>query len=86
MFKTFHDLLEKPDSYDEADYQAFLNRCIEIKTQKKNKRDERNNNLKERIQMMVAEYEKKGIDLNEEEIIEEIKKQLVQENLNVGGI
>lgn len=42
-------------------------------------------NLKTRIQDMITEYEKKGIDLNEEEIIEAIKNQIIQEKLDEGG-
>ena len=34
---------------------------------------------------MVTEYEKKGMDLSEVEILEEIKNQLVQEKLKSGG-
>ena len=34
---------------------------------------------------MIVEYEKKGIDLNEEEIIEAIKNQIIHEKMNDGG-
>lgn len=31
---------------------------------------------------MITDYEKKGIELTEEEIIEEIKKQLIKEKMD----
>ena len=85
IYKAFHGLIENPDIYAEKDYQDFLNRCEEIREEKNKRNSERKNNLKNRIQDMVAEYEKKGIDLSEEEIVEAIKNQLVQERLNAGG-
>lgn len=79
MYKAFHGLIESPDFYCEKDYEDFLVRCDEIKKEKIKRNDERKNNLKKRIKDMVVEHEKKGIDLSEEEIIEAIKRQLVQE-------
>ena len=54
----------------------------EIKIDKTKKADIRKNNLKNRIQDMITDYEKKGIELTEEEIIEEIKKQLIKEKMD----
>lgn len=84
LFKVFHCLCENPDVYEECDYQAFLSRCLEIKQDKEKKADERKNNLKKRIQDMITNYEKKGIELTEEEIVEEIKKQFIKEKLEKG--
>lgn len=84
LFKVFHCLCENPDVYEECDYQAFLSRCLEIKQDKGKKADEKKNNLKKRIQDMITNYEKKGIELTEEEIVEEIKKQFIKEKLEKG--
>ena len=59
-----------------------MSRCEEIKKDKTKKADKRKNNLKNRIQNMITDYEKKGIELTEEEIIEEIKKQLIKEKMD----
>lgn len=85
IFRAFHSLAQDPSVYDEQDYQDFLKRCFEIREDKKKLTDERKNKLKERIQNMIVEYEKKGIDLSEEEIIEAITNQLIKEKLNDGG-
>lgn len=85
IFRAFHSLTENPSVYDEQDYQNFLKRCLEIHERKKKITNERKNNLKERIQNMIVEYEKKGINLNEEEIIEAIKEQIIHEKMNDGG-
>ena len=82
LFKIFHNLCEHPSEYVENDYKAFLSRCEEIKKDKTKKADKRKNNLKNRIQNMITDYEKKGIELTEEEIIEEIKKQLIKEKMD----
>ena len=82
LFKIFHNLCEHPSEYEENDYKAFLSRCEEIKKDKTKKADKRKNNLKNRIQNMITDYEKKGIELTEEEIIEEIKKQLIKEKMD----
>ena len=81
----FHGLIKEPDLYEVEDYQAFINRCIEIKSEKEKKNNRRKDRLKKKIQEMVTEYEKKGMDLSEVEILEEIKNQLVQEKLKSGG-
>ena len=78
-------MTENPSVYDEQDYQNFLNRCFEISESKKKVKDKRKNKLKERIQNMIAEYDKKGIDLNEEEIVEAIKNQILHEKIDSGG-
>ncbi len=85
IFRAFHSLSEDPSVYNKQDYEEFLKRCFEIREDKKKLVNERKNKLKERIQKMISEYEKKGIDLNEEEIIEAIKKQIIQEKMNNGG-
>lgn len=85
IFRAFHSLSVNPSVYDNQDYQDFLKRCAEIREDKKKATDERKDKLKRRIQNLITDYEKKGIDLNEEEIIEAIKKQLVQEKMNDGG-
>lgn len=46
--------------YDEQDYQNFLKRCFEIREDKKKLTNERKNKLKERIQDMIVEHEKKA--------------------------
>lgn len=79
IFRAFHSLSDDPSVYNKQDYQEFLNRCFEIREGKKKKIDERKNRIKDRIQNMIAEYENKGIDLNEEEIIEAITNQMIQE-------
>lgn len=85
MFRAFRSLSEDPSVYNEQDYQDFLKRCFEIREDKKKKTDERKNKLKDRIQSMITEYEKKGINLNEEEILEAIKEQLIQEKTDDRG-
>lgn len=85
LYKVFHGLIKEPDLYEVEDYQAFINRCIEIKAEKEKKNNRRKDRLKKKIQEMVTEYEKKGMDLSEVEILEEIKNQLVQEKLKSGG-
>ena len=82
LFRAFHNLCENPNEYEESDFKAFLSRCKEIKIDKTKKADIRKNNLKNRIQDMITDYEKKGIELTEEEIIEEIKKQLIKEKMD----
>ena len=67
------------------DYQNFLNRCSEIREHKKRQNNVYENNIKKRIQNMITEYEKKGIDLSEEEIIEAINNQLIREKMFQGG-
>ena len=85
LYKTFHGLINEPKIYEVEDYQAFISRCIEIKDEKKKQNNERKDKLKKKIQTMIIEYEKKGMDLSEVEILEEIKNQLVQEELKAGG-
>ncbi len=58
---------------------------FEIRERKQKLTNERKDKLKERIQNMIVEYEKKGIDLNEEEIVEAIKNQIIHERINDGG-
>lgn len=86
IFKALHGLSENPTVYDEEDYQNFFRRCLEIRQNKKRVATEQKNKLKDRIQKLIAEYEKKGItDLNEEEIIEAVKNQIIQEKIRDGG-
>lgn len=85
IFRAFHSLSEDPSVYNEQDYRDFLKRCLEIREDKKKKTDKRKKKLKDRIQSMITEYEKKGIDLNEEEILEALKEQLIQEKIDDGG-
>lgn len=85
IFRAFHGLAEDSSVYDEQDYQGFLMRCFEIREDKKKRTDKRKSKLKERIQNMIAEYDKKGIDLNEEEIVEAIKNQILHEKIDSGG-
>lgn len=85
LFRAFHSLTEDPSVYDEQDYKNFLKRCFEIRERKQKLANERKDKLKERIQNMIVEYEKKGIDLNEEEIVEAIKNQIIHERINDGG-
>ena len=82
IFRTFHNLIEKPIAYDERDYQDFLKRCNEIHEKKEKKNSEYKSKLKERIQNMIADYGEKGIELNEEEIVEAIKNQIRKEKEN----
>lgn len=81
IFRAFHSLTENPRAYDEQDYQNFLKRCIEIRDEKEKQTSEQKDRIKERIQNMVADYKKKGIELNEEEIIEAIKNQIMHEKM-----
>jgi len=85
IFKALHSLSVNPCEYDEYDYQNFLNRCSEIREHKKRQNNVYENNIKKRIQNMITEYEKKGIDLSEEEIIEAINNQLIREKMFQGG-
>lgn len=84
MYKIFHDLLENPQTYDEKDYNDFLDRCQEIRREKNKHKEKREESIKKKILEMLTEYEKKGIDIHDEEIIDAISKQLLNE-VNKGG-
>lgn len=60
IFRVLHSLTEDPSVYDELDYQNFLKRCFEIREGKKKLTNKRKNKLKERIQNIIVEYEKKA--------------------------
>lgn len=82
IYKAFHSLTINPCVYEEQDYQDFIKRCSEVQEENKKWATERENNLKRRIRNMIAEYEKKGVILNEEEIIEELTNQVAKERIN----
>ena len=79
IYKTFRSLIDEPSEYDERDYQAFLDRCEEIRENKKKRNNEQKERIRERVQKMISEYDKKGVDLSEEEIVEALKEQLKKE-------
>lgn len=79
MFRAFRNLVDNSDAYEEQDYKKFLNRCAEIREHKKKAANEKENTIKDRLQQLISEYEKKGIDLSEEELIEAISNQIANE-------
>ncbi len=82
MYKAFHGLTIDSKHYDQQDYDGFVRRCFEIREDKNKQISRRRDNLKERIQSMIVEFENKGIELSEEEIIEAVKNQIIEEKMN----
>ncbi len=79
MYKVFYDLIETPQAYDEKDYYNFLERCKEISYQKNRQKEKQEENIKKKILEMLNEYERKGVDIHEDEVIEVISKQILKE-------
>ncbi len=72
MFRTFNGLLNNPSEYNSSDYNDFLKRCIKIKTDKDKDSKDFDKQIREKIQSIIDESRKKGIDLSAEDIIDEI--------------
>lgn len=79
LYRAFRSLKDNPLDFDERDYNEFIHRCNEIHDEKKNEANERRKDIKERIKYMMNEYKGKGVEIDEVELLEEIKNQLLKE-------
>lgn len=80
--KTFCELEKEPQYFSIKDYENFVHRCYEIKREKVKSNRDKEKSINERIRNLIAEYEKMGIELSEEEIINRIREQLLRERLS----
>lgn len=78
IFKCFKYLSDADTiSYEEADYEAFLKRCKEIKLEQQQEEKRLEQSIKEKISSIVDEYNERGIKLenvDEQEIIQKLLK------------
>ena len=77
FYRVFDELLREPQKYCNEDYNAFINRCQEITEEKENRQKEKKEALKQNIHKMLCDYEKMGIELSKEEIVEMLKERII---------
>ena len=80
LYRTFEEMSDNPNSYNPKDFEDFYARCIERKKKWKKEIEERNKKIKESIVLMVKEYKDMGVDLSEQEMIEEMSRRIVGVN------
>ena len=82
FYRMFDELLCNPSKYSDEDYNAFLNRCQKIREEKENRQKEKKDELKLHIQKMICDYEKMGIELSKEDIVEILKEEIIDKAQN----
>lgn len=78
MFKTFRSLSENPENYDQQDYKDFIKYCKEIRDNKRKEYNKREDSIKGEIKHILLSYERKGVNLSDQEILEKLTTHLSQ--------
>lgn len=78
MFKTFRSLSENPENYDQQDYKDFIKYCKEIRDNKRKEYNKREDFIKGEIKHILLSYERKGVNLSDQEILEKLTTHLSQ--------
>ena len=78
-YKLFSNLNCDDIKYDMEDYRAFLDECERNRSEREVKRNEKAGKIQELINAKLLEFENKGIELSETEIVELVRKELLSE-------
>lgn len=82
-FSNYHKLFSYLNldviTYDMEDYRAFLDECESNRSEREFKRNEKASKIQELINTKLLEFENKGIELTEAEIVELVRKELLSE-------
>lgn len=82
FYKTFRNMLAHGNVYDESDYQAYIERCLQLRSERNSNRNSKRKKIEEIIDSKLLEYENKGIELSETELVDIVKKELLSEKGN----
>ncbi len=85
IYRAFRSLKDNPIKYDQKDYKAFIDRCNENHDKKVNAEKDQRENIKKRIKSMMNEFKNMGIELDDAELLEELRKQIIQEKISIDG-
>lgn len=82
FYKHFRVIKDSCPIYDEREYQSFLNRRVEITSERRERRSITTKLIQDRMKKILEkierEYKEKGVDASEEEMMSEVIRRLKQ--------